>query len=963
MPTKSAHKTDSKVPGRRNSGKVKSAPGSGSKRQSLPIRTKSGGLTSPRGKRSTSRPTTPPTPGKLANRERSVSASVSTTPKSPAPKDKSRPLPTRENLRKRRRVICEIVTTEETYVHSLQILLTDLLLPIERKFKSKLHKSTQLTLVSSAAALEVLVVLHRRLLEDLKQRAASVILQVKRETQAAAAARKRKQRQEQKDRIAARRSTASSRFKNPVKTAKGRPSRAPPKRSSSKKKSAPRLPARSPSTSTSMGSEKKSPKSPKSPKTPKSPRTQDNRFLHDASNTTVGASLSELDNDRLSSDLTFLDEDLETGEVDSQEIIAQQETEGSVIQLYDEYAEHFKMYFRYVQNYPKLAMDLAGENLTSKSLTKYIDQTCKRLRQFGILSLLILPIQRIPRYLLLMESLEKCLPNMHLYLPKLQACLKRLLVVTKAIDECQRQSDNSLKLFTLQSNLRGAPSDFAVLTPSREYVRQETLLFLKAESLGGEIDDTKWSEASKVSMLMFNDVLIIVRNKFDYIKHFELHDITIYEGKRQPVWDLYTGSPELLYGRVMFNSMPHLKKWSAIAFPVIQKAKDSYAIHARAKANQRGTANKSVIDRVNVYLRVRPFVTEAERDLKQSCLTLEGENVAVLHRPGVGAAGPSTRERERVGVYDHCFSDKATQRDIFRRVGEETLGSLFCGYNCAIIAYGNTGSGKTHTITGGAGTRRGLVPRVLEELFRVLKRETWGKSEIEVSYVQIYCNKLYDLQGSAKHTSKSLKIVRRSDKNEVSGVVKTKIASADDAISIIEAGNKKRVTRSHKMNDASSRSHSVFTIHCKLHNSSKNATTKSVLQLVDLAGSENIKETGVEGVALTESMHINKSLTSLGRALHAVLSSEGKTKKAVVSFRETTLTHMLSDVLTGNFVCSLILTVSSSPAHKQAELTSKTMAFGLGAKRLEVKAQAKVANKESKLSHFLSGVWRTVNWL
>mmetsp|Transcript_18566 Transcript_18566/g.25832 ORF Transcript_18566/g.25832 Transcript_18566/m.25832 type:complete len:185 (-) Transcript_18566:133-687(-) len=181
---------------------------------------------------------------------------------------------------------------------------------------------------------------------------------------------------------------------------------------------------------------------------------------------------------------------------------------------------------------------------------------------------------------------------------------------------------------------------------------------------------------------------------------------------------------------------------------------------------------------------------------------------------------------------------------------------------------------------------------------------------------------------------------------------------------IIEAGNEKRVTRAHKMNDSSSRSHSVFTIHCQLHNAKKDATTKTILQLVDLAGSENIKETGVEGVALTESMHINRSLTSLGRALHAVLSNEGKSsqKKQVISFRETTLTHMLSDVLSGNFVCSLILTASASPAHRQAELTSKTLAFGMGAKRIDVRASPNKAIKESRLTHFLSGVWRTVTW-
>jgi len=287
--------------------------------------------------------------------------------------------------------------------------------------------------------------------------------------------------------------------------------------------------------------------------------------------------------------------------------------------------------------------------------------------------------------------------------------------------------------------------------------------------------------------------------------------------------------------------------------------------------------------------------------------------MAVLHRPSTGG-GPSERIRERVAIFDRCFDEKATQRDVFKRVGEEVLGSVFCGYNCAIIAYGNTGSGKTHTITGeGGGLDKGILPRILEQLFGILQRKNWYKSRIWVSYVQIYCNKLYDLQGTHKHLRQALKIVKKSHSHEVSGVVKTEIRSAAEAMKIIDSGNSKRITRAHRMNDASSRSHSVFTIHCQLHNGQKDATTKTILQLVDLAGSENVKETGVEGVALAESMHINKSLTSLGRALHAVLSNEGKSsqKKQVISFRETTLTHMLSDVLSGNFVCSLILTASA----------------------------------------------------
>mmetsp|Transcript_32222 Transcript_32222/g.54618 ORF Transcript_32222/g.54618 Transcript_32222/m.54618 type:complete len:417 (-) Transcript_32222:53-1303(-) len=370
---------------------------------------------------------------------------------------------------------------------------------------------------------------------------------------------------------------------------------------------------------------------------------------------------------------------------DTAVMLAQQETEGAVIQLFHEYGAHFKMYFQYVQNYPKLALDISTSIKRSKTLKRFITDACKRNKQHGIFSLLILPIQRIPRYVLLLESLDKSTPLLHLHLPRLELTLEKLRSVTKAIDECQRQSDNSLKLFTLQTTLLGTPSELQILTPSREFKRQDDVLFLKAEELGGEIDETKWSQAASVNLLLFNDLLLIIdsvkKSGPEYVKHFFLHDITIYEGKNQSVWDLYTGSPELLYARVMFDTVKQLRKWSETTFPAIKSAKESQMLQHNKKSSRTFQKSDSIVDRVNVYLRVRPFITKDEKEMDEKCLSLEGDNMAVLHRPSTGG-GPSERIRERVAIFDRCFDEKATQRDVFKRVGEEV------GY-CALEAASN----------------------------------------------------------------------------------------------------------------------------------------------------------------------------------------------------------------------------------------------------------------------------------
>jgi len=132
--------------------------------------------------------------------------------------------------------------------------------------------------------------------------------------------------------------------------------------------------------------------------------------------------------------------------------------------------------------------------------------------------------------------------------------------------------------------------------------------------------------------------------------------------------------------------------------------------------------------------------------------------------------------------------------------------------------------------------------------------------------------------------------------------------------------------------------------------------------MIDLAGSENAKDTGVTGDALTECRHINQSLTTLSRVVSALMQNKDRSKNKVpVPFRESKLTHLLTDVLSGEFVCSMILNASPSPAHDQANLTAKTMAFGAGIKKLTINAKQNKRQGDSHLRHWLTGVWKSVS--
>jgi len=176
----------------------------------------------------------------------------------------------------------------------------------------------------------------------------------------------------------------------------------------------------------------------------------------------------------------------------------------------------------------------------------------------------------------------------------------------------------------------------------------------------------------------------------------------------------------------------------------------------------------------------------------------------------------------------------------------------------------------------------------------------------------------------------------------------------------VREGNKHRVTKAHKLNEMSSRSHAVFVLKLQLKKMDELPLFPQ-LYMIDLAGSENAKETGATGQLLVEAKHINQSLISLARVVSALVENRRKGKKLPVPFRESELTNLLRDVLSGDFVCTLILNASASPIFEQASLTAKTMAFGEGLKKIQVNAKRVQESKDTTVKNWLVGVWNSVS--
>lgn len=154
-----------------------------------------------------------------------------------------------------------------------------------------------------------------------------------------------------------------------------------------------------------------------------------------------------------------------------------------------------------------------------------------------------------------------------------------------------------------------------------------------------------------------------------------------------------------------------------------------------------------------MHLRTRPtarFADEALRlDPSRSTVT-----VGVKRREDVGVVNHNKEE------FSFRFTGEvlhdASQERVYDAAGEEAVVAALDGFNSTIMAYGQTGAGKTFTMTGGTGgsyQQRGLVPRAISDLFRRLSKKPGTVGVVRVSYAEIYNEQFIDLLNPATEPS------------------------------------------------------------------------------------------------------------------------------------------------------------------------------------------------------------------
>ena len=377
------------------------------------------------------------------------------------------------------------------------------------------------------------------------------------------------------------------------------------------------------------------------------------------------------------------------------------------------------------------------------------------------------------------------------------------------------------------------------------------------------------------------------------------------------------------------------------------------------------------MERIKVAIRLRPFLQNENES-----------NTGINMNPDDDKTIMITKSLKTFrGTFDKILSVDSTQKDVFDFI-KPCLSNIKKGNNCTILAYGQTGSGKTYTMFGGDWSfndnlafsekkknlqkdeynfilnkelvidpfseTNGIIPNLIMNLFSIYNNNKNNEENkdnsnlnIKCSYIQVYNEKIYDLLDNLNELNskkpflvmtgrnkrekllnqESLKI--KYDKNKgmiLEGVNEINTNSFYDLFEILVQGETNRKIRQTNKNDMSSRSHTIFIIDIEDNNSKIN----SKIKLCDLAGSERFNSSETYNKEhIYELCNINKSLFILGNIIHLLASK--KRNQKFIPYKDSKLTQILEDSLSGNSSIYLIATIS--PKDENFNETINTLKF------------------------------------
>ncbi|KAJ1271424.1 hypothetical protein BS78_06G127600 [Paspalum vaginatum] len=339
---------------------------------------------------------------------------------------------------------------------------------------------------------------------------------------------------------------------------------------------------------------------------------------------------------------------------------------------------------------------------------------------------------------------------------------------------------------------------------------------------------------------------------------------------------------------------------------------------------------------IRVYCRVKPF-PKTQSD-QMSTVDHIGENGEIM------IANPQKQGKDgrKIFTFNKIFGPNVSQSEVFADT-QPLIRSVMDGYNVCIFAYGQTGSGKTYTMSGPDVTAEetwGVNYRSLNDLFEISQTRADSITyDVKVQMIEIYNEQVRDLL-MTDGANRKLEIRNNSHVNglNIPDANILPVKCAQDVLDLMKAGQRNRAVGSTALNERSSRSHSVLTVHVQGKEVISGSTLRGCLHLVDLAGSERVDKSEATGERLTEAKHINKSLSALGDVISALAQ-----KSSHVPYRNSKLTQVLQDALGGQ--AKTLMFVHVNPETDSFSETMSTLKFAERVATIELGAAR--ANKEA----------------
>ncbi|KAF7817620.1 kinesin-like protein KIN-7F [Senna tora] len=339
-------------------------------------------------------------------------------------------------------------------------------------------------------------------------------------------------------------------------------------------------------------------------------------------------------------------------------------------------------------------------------------------------------------------------------------------------------------------------------------------------------------------------------------------------------------------------------------------------------------------DRISVSVRVRPLSDKerARRDVSEwECISPN----TIKYKTTL----PESSISLDTYTFHKVFGDGCSTQQVYEAAIKQAIVSVVSGINSSVLAYGQTSSGKTYTMTG-------ITEYAIRDIYDYIDKHRDREFVLKFSAMEIYNEIVRDLLST---DNTPLRLLDDREKGivieKLTEEILTERSRLQELLSICAA---ERTTKETSMNETSSRSHQIIRLTVESSptdyvGTNRSGTLVASVNFVDLAGSERASHALTAGTRLREGGHINRSLLTLG----TVIRKLSKGINGYIPYRDSKLTRILQKSLGGNARTYIICTIS--PTRNHVEQSKNTLFFASCAKQVTTNAQVNVVMSDKIL--------------